>query len=57
MARYKEYNYSQGKFIPIHFHKQILPGPFGYSVHYLIDTEINLSAFDLGRYMRDIVEN
>lgn len=26
MARYKEYDYSQGKFIPIHFDKQILPG-------------------------------
>ncbi len=25
MARYKEYDYSQGKFIPIHFDKQILP--------------------------------
>jgi hypothetical protein len=24
MARYKEYSYSQGKFIPIHFSKQIL---------------------------------
>jgi hypothetical protein len=28
MARYKEYDYSQGKFIPIHFDKQILPGTF-----------------------------
>jgi hypothetical protein len=24
MARYKEYDYSQGKFIPIHFDRQIL---------------------------------
>ena len=28
MARYKEYDYSQGKFIPIHFDRQILPGTF-----------------------------
>ena len=46
MARYKEYDYSQGKFIPIHFDKQILPGTFEYSLHYLIDNEIDLSALD-----------
>jgi hypothetical protein len=34
MARYKEYDYSQGKFIPIHFDRQILPGTFEYSLHY-----------------------
>jgi hypothetical protein len=37
MARYKEYSYSQGKFIPIHFSKQILPGTFEYTLNYLID--------------------
>jgi len=47
MARYKEYDYSQGKFIPIHFDKQILAGTFEYSLHYLIDNEIDLSLFDL----------
>jgi len=52
MARYKEYDYSQGKFIPIHFDKQILPGTFEYSLHYLIDNEIDLSLFDL-RYRND----
>ena len=52
MARYKEYDYSQGKFIPIHFDKQILPGTFEYSLHYLIDNEIDLSAFD-ARYRND----
>jgi transposase len=52
MARYKEYDYSQGKFIPIHFDKQILPGTFEYSLHYLIDNEIDLSIFDL-RYRND----
>src|SRR4030042_6808630 len=52
MARYKEYDYSQGKFIPIPFDKQILPGTFEYSLHYLIDNEIDLSMFD-ARYRND----
>lgn len=52
MARYKEYDYSQGKFIPIHFDKQILPGTFEYSLHYLIDNEIDLSIFN-SRYQND----
>jgi hypothetical protein len=51
MARYKEFDYSQGKFIPIHFDRQILPGTFEYSLHYLIDNEIDLSIFDC-RYGR-----
>ncbi len=52
MARYKEYDYSQGKFIPINFNKQILPGTFEHTLHYLIDNEIDLSVFDL-RYQND----
>ncbi|MFZ5985983.1 MAG: IS1182 family transposase [Bacillota bacterium] len=52
MARYKEYDYSQGKFIPIHFDKQIVPGTFEHTLHYLIDNEIDLSIFDL-RYKND----
>jgi transposase len=46
MARYKEYSYSQGKFIPIHFSKQILPGTFEYTLNYLVDNELDLSIFD-----------
>lgn len=52
MARYREYDYSQGKFIPIHFDKQILPGTFEHILHYLIDNEIDLSVFD-SRYSND----
>ena len=52
MARYKEYDYSQGKFIPLQFDKQILPGTFEHTLHYLIDNEIDLSIFDL-RYQND----
>ena len=52
MARYKDYDYTQGKFIPIHFDKQILPGTFEHTLHFLIDNEIDLSVFDL-RYRND----
>jgi len=52
MARYKEYDYTQGKFIPVHFDKQILPGTFEHTLHYLIDNEIDLSIFD-ARYNND----
>lgn len=52
MARYKKYDYSQGKFIPICFDKQILPGTFEHTLHYLIDEEIDLSIFD-SRYQND----
>jgi len=52
MARYKEYDYSQGKFIPIHFDRQILPGTFECRLHYLIDNEIDLASFDT-RYRND----
>ncbi|MBI4619562.1 MAG: hypothetical protein HY739_05315 [Desulfobacterales bacterium] len=40
MARYKPYSYEQGKFIPIHFEKQILPCTFEYSLNHLIDNEL-----------------
>ncbi len=52
MAKYKGYDYSQGKFIPINFDKQILPGTFEHTLHYLIDSDLDLSAFDL-RYRND----
>ena len=46
MARYKPYSYAQGKFIPVHFEKQIIPGTFEYSLNHLIDHELDLSIFD-----------
>jgi len=52
MARYKDYDYRQGKFIPISFDKQILPGTFEYTLNYLIDNELDLSVFD-NRYSND----
>ena len=52
MARYKDYDYLQGRFIPVYFDKQIIPGTFEHTLHYLIDNEIDLSIFDL-RYQND----
>ena len=52
MAKYKEYDYRQGKFISISFDKQILPGTFEHTLHYLIDHELDLSVFD-ARYRND----
>jgi transposase len=52
MAKYKEYDYTQGKFIPIYFDKQIIPGTFEHTLNYLIDNEIDLSVFD-ERYKND----
>jgi len=47
MARYKDYDYSQSKLIPISFEKQILPETFEHTLNYLIDNDLDLSAFDL----------
>lgn len=52
MARYKPYDYRQGKFIPISFDKQILPGSFEYTLSHLIDHELDLSVFN-NRYIND----
>lgn len=46
MARYKDYDYGQMKMLPVSFERQILPGSFEYSLSYLIDHELDLSAFD-----------
>ena len=52
MPRFKDYDYKQGKFLPVSFEKQILPGTFEYSLNALIDDELDLSIFD-GRYTND----
>ncbi|RJP76451.1 MAG: IS1182 family transposase [Desulfobacteraceae bacterium] len=52
MARYKKYSYEQGRLLAVHFDKQILPGTFEYTLNYLIDSAIDLSAFD-GRFKND----
>ena len=52
MARFKEQNYRQDTMVPISFDKQILPGTFEYSLTYLIEHELDLSAWD-ARYKND----
>jgi transposase len=46
VARYKSYSYAQGKFIPVHFEKQIIPETFEYLLNHLVDHELDLSIFD-----------
>lgn len=52
MARYKDYDYSQTKMIPISFSQQILPNSFEYTLSYLVDHELDLSIF-AHRYCND----
>ncbi len=52
MAKYKPYSYAQGQFIPVFFNKQIQKGTFEYTLNYLIDSELDLSIFDL-RFKND----
>ncbi len=52
MARYKDYSYDQGKFIPVNFHDQIQPGTFEYTVNYIVDNEIDLTIYE-PRYIND----
>lgn len=52
MARFKPYDYSQMKFIPVSFKEQILPGTFEYTLNHLIDHEIDLKVFE-HRYCND----
>ena len=46
MARYKPYDLTQMKLIPVSYADQILPGTFEHTLCRLVDEELNLSAFD-----------
>ena len=52
MARYKPYDYTQSKLIPVHFDRQVLPGTFEHTLSYLIEHECDLSWFE-ERYRND----
>jgi len=54
MARYKNYNLDQTKFIPIVFSDQIIPGTFEHTLSFLIDEHLDMSVFD-ARYKNDAV--
>ena len=45
MARYKHYDYSQMKMLPVCFAEQILPGTFEHTVNRLVDDQIDLTVF------------
>jgi transposase len=51
MARYKPYSYSQTKFIPISYERQILPATFEHTLCEVIDT-LDMAVFE-GRYRND----
>src|SRR4029077_5798022 len=46
MPRFKDAQYEQGKFIPIQFSAQILPGTFEHALAYVVDHKLDLSVFD-----------
>jgi hypothetical protein len=46
MPNYKPYNLDQMKLIPVNFHRQIQPGSFEFTLHALIEDDIELSVFD-----------
>lgn len=54
MARYKDYNLDQSKFIPIVFSDQITPGTFEHTISFLVDEELDMTVFD-SRYKNDDV--
>jgi transposase len=54
MARYKHVDYGQMKLVPVSFAHQILPGSFESALSYLIDQELDLSAFE-ARFRNDDV--
>jgi len=45
MANYKKHFYKRGKFLSIHFDRQILPSTFEYTLSYLVVNEIGLTIF------------
>ena len=51
MARYKAIDTSP-RFLAVDLERLLLPGSFGYAVHYLLEHEFDLSLFD-PRYRND----
>jgi hypothetical protein len=51
MARYKPYDYTQAKLLPITFSRQILPGTFEHTLHHIVERELDLSIFE-SRYKK-----
>lgn len=45
MPNFKKYNYQQDAMVVINFERQLQPNTFEFTLHHLIDTHIDLSAF------------
>ena len=46
MARFKKYDYTQDRLLPMRFDRQILlPGTFEFALSHIIDTDLDLSGF------------
>jgi len=54
MARYKDYNLDQSKFIPAVFADQITSGTFENTISFLVDEHLDMTVFD-ARYKNDDV--
>ena len=46
MARYKNADNSQGLFLTVNLHEQLVPGTFEWTLNYLID-KADISLFDI----------
>ena len=46
MARFKKYDYTQDRLLPIRFDRQILPGTFEFALSHIIDTDLDLGGFE-----------
>lgn len=46
MARYKSYDYNQATMIPVCLSDQLEPGTLEYTIHYVVQERLDLSAFD-----------
>ena len=52
MAKYKYYDYSQSKLIPVSLQEQLIPGTLEFAIHTLVDEKIDTSIFE-ERYRND----
>jgi transposase len=52
MAKFKEYDYSQGVLLPVSLEEQLTPGTLEFTIHGLVESRIDMSVFE-SRYRND----
>ena len=52
MAKFKEYDYSQGVLLPVSLEEQLTPGTLEFTIHALVESRIDMSVFE-NRYKND----